>query len=130
MDSAPRILIVDDHASVRDGIRAFLEVKTNFTVCGEAENGVTAIGQAKKLKPDLIVMDLALPMLNGVEATSILKSTMPSIKVVAFSMFADEIGKGVAAASHLDAILPKSSSLGLLVETMQRLLDSPPQNCH
>jgi len=122
MSPTPRILIVDDHASVRDGIRAFIEHKTEFVVCGEAENGLTAIGQARDLKPDLIVMDLALPRLNGVEAASVVKSALPNVKIVAFSMYAHELGRAIASASRMDAVLPKSSSLTMLVETITRLL--------
>jgi DNA-binding NarL/FixJ family response regulator len=122
----PRILIVDDHASVRDGLRAFLENKTNFTVCGEADDGVTAIEQTKALKPDLIIMDLVLPRMNGIEASSVLKSTFPGVKIVAFSMYADELGRAVAAASRIDAVLPKSSGLAVLAETIRRLLNMPP----
>lgn len=124
MNTSARILIVDDHASVRDGIRAFIENKTNFTVCGEAENGLTAIGQANNLKPDLIVMDLSLPLLSGIEAASIVKSSHPEMKVVGFSMYSHEIGKAVSAASKLDAVLPKTSSLAALVETIQKVLDT------
>lgn len=123
MNTNPRILLVDDHASVRDGIRSFLENKTDFTVCGEAENGLTAIGQATELKPDLIVMDLALPMLSGVEAASIVKNAQPTVKIVAFTMYAHELGKAIDAASQIDAVVPKSSSLKMLVETIRRLLN-------
>jgi CheY-like chemotaxis protein len=69
-----RILVIDDGDSVRDVIRIFLE-HAGFEVCGEAADGVEAIEQAKKLKPDLIVLDLAMPRMNGVEAASILKDT-------------------------------------------------------
>jgi DNA-binding NarL/FixJ family response regulator len=126
MTPGTRILIVDDHASVRDGIRAFLENKTDFTVCGDADDGVTAIEQARALKPDLIIMDLAMPRLSGVEASSILKSTFPGVKIVAFTMYADELGKAIASASHIDAVLSKSSGLAVLAETIRKLLDVPP----
>jgi CheY-like chemotaxis protein len=72
-----RILVIDDGDSVRDIIRIFLE-KDGFEVCGEAADGVEAVEQAKKLKPDLIVLDLAMPRVNGVEAASILSTTMPA----------------------------------------------------
>jgi DNA-binding NarL/FixJ family response regulator len=126
MTPGTRILIVDDHASVRDGIRAFLENKTDFTVCGDADDGVTAIEQARALKPDLIIMDLAMPRLSGVEASSILKSNFPGVKIVAFTMYADELGKAIASASHIDAVLSKSSGLAVLAETIRKLLDVPP----
>ena len=121
MTTSTRILIVDDHAPVRDGIRAFLEHKTPFEVCGEAGDGLTAIARASELKPDLIVMDLAMPLLNGVEAASIVKSAMPDVKIVAVSMYAAEL-ETASASRHFDAILPKSSGLTLLAETIRRLL--------
>src|SRR5690349_4002668 len=126
MTAGTRILIVDDHASVRDGIRVFLENKTDFTVCGEAADGTNAIQQTKRLKPDLIILDLALPGLNGVEVASILKSELPDVKIIAFSMFASELGRAIRTASRIDAVLPKSSGLKELVETIQTVLNTPP----
>jgi DNA-binding NarL/FixJ family response regulator len=123
-----RILIVDDHASVREGIRAFLETKTDFAICAEAADGESAIQQAKLFKPDLIILDLALPLLNGVEAASILRGELPNIKIVAFTMYANELGRAIRSATRIDAVLPKSSSLTTLVETIRRLMDSPPSN--
>ena len=126
MSSRTRILIVDDHASVRDGIRAFLEAKTDFIVCGEAQDGTKAIEEAKKLNPDLVILDLALPMLNGVEAASILKTELPGVKIVAFTMYASELGHAITAATRIDAVLPKSSSLRELTRTIRNLLGVPP----
>ena len=126
MTATSRILIVDDHASVRDGIRTFLEHKTTFTVCGEAADGTNAIQQAKRLKPDMIILDLALPSLNGVEAASVLKGELPKVKIVAFSMFASELGRAIKSASRIDAVLPKTCGLKELVETIHRLIDTPP----
>jgi CheY-like chemotaxis protein len=77
----PRILVIDDGASVRDVIRIFLE-HAGFEVCGEGADGVEAIEQAKKLRPDLIVLDLAMPRMNGAEAASILSTTMPDVPIV------------------------------------------------
>lgn len=126
MTASSRILIVDDHASVRDGIRAFLEQKTTFTVCGEAADGTDAIQQAKRLKPDLIILDLALPSLNGVQVASVLRGEFPEIKIVAFSMFTNELGRAIKSASRIDAVLPKSSGLRELVEVIHKLLDTQP----
>jgi DNA-binding NarL/FixJ family response regulator len=126
MSTVTRILIVDDHASVRDGIRAFLEAKTNFIVCGEAEDGTSAITEAKLLKPDVIILDLALPRLNGVETASVLRSNLPDAKIVAFSMYASELGRAIRSATKIDAVLPKSTSLTHLVATIQSLVRAQP----
>src|SRR5260370_18338028 len=73
-----RILVIDDGDSVRDVIRIFLE-HAGFEVCGEAADGVEAIEQAKKLKPDLIVLDLVMPRMNGAEAAPVLRLPMQVI---------------------------------------------------
>src|SRR5258705_10381709 len=80
-DLGKRILVIDDGDSVRDVIRIFLE-HAGFEVCGEAADGVEAIEQAKKLKPDLIVLDLAMPRMNGAEAAWILTQIMPKPRFV------------------------------------------------
>jgi hypothetical protein len=76
-----RILVIDDGDSVRNIIGVFLE-NAGFEVCGEAADGVEGIEQAKKLKPDLIVLDLAMPRMNGVDAASVLNQTMPDVPIV------------------------------------------------
>src|SRR6267154_1549605 len=81
-----RILVIDDGDSVRNIIGLFLE-HAGFEVCGEAADGVEAIEQAKKLKPDLIVLDLVMPRMNGAEAASVLSQTMPEIPVVLLTLF-------------------------------------------
>src|SRR5260221_6048716 len=76
-----RILVIDDGDSVRNIIGLFLE-HAGFAVCGEAADGVEGIEQAKKLKPDLIVLDLAMPRMDGMEAALILGKTMPDVPIV------------------------------------------------
>src|SRR6266436_963908 len=67
-----RILIADDHQVVRTGLRALLESKTGWQVCAEASNGREAVEKAGQLKPDVAVLDIGMPLLNGVEATSLI----------------------------------------------------------
>jgi len=84
-----RILLADDHAIVRDGIRALLEKEADFEVVGEAEDGRAAVQQANKLQPEVVIMDIAMPALNGIEATRQLIALAPQLKVIALSMHAD-----------------------------------------
>ena len=119
-------MIVDDHGPVRDGIRKFLEMNTPFTVCGEAADGTTAIQQAKALKPDVIILDLALPALSGIQTASVLRGELPAVKIVAFSMFAGELGRAIIAHARIDAVLPKSAGLKMLAEAIHALLGAPP----
>src|SRR5260370_5786150 len=81
-----RILVIDDGDSVRNIIGIFLE-HAGFEVCGEAADGVEGIEQAKKLKPDLIVLDLAMPRMDGMEAALILSKTMPDVPIVLLTLY-------------------------------------------
>ena len=85
-----RILIADDHALVREGISAFLKFCDDIEVVAEAENGIEAIERAKKFKPDIILMDIAMPGLGGLEATIELKKTAPDIKVLVLTQYDDK----------------------------------------
>jgi two-component system, NarL family, vancomycin resistance associated response regulator VraR len=118
----PGILIVDDNPSLRFLLRNFVESQTTFKVCGEAGHGSEAIEKAKQLHPDLILMDLSMPVLNGAEAAVVLKKMMPQVKIILFSMHADNIGKALAAAIGIDLTLSKTDGLLKLDEHLKTLL--------
>jgi DNA-binding NarL/FixJ family response regulator len=84
-----RIVLADDHRLMRDGLRAILASEDDFEIVGEAENGREAVELAGTLVPDVVIMDIGMPDLNGVEATRQIKACNPAIKVVALSMYAD-----------------------------------------
>lgn len=81
-----RVFLADDHAVVRDGLRALLEAQDDITVVGDAANGRQAVDQVRKLRPDVVVMDIAMPELNGIEATQQIRESCPSTQVVILSM--------------------------------------------
>ena len=85
-----RLLIADDHAIVRDGIRSLLQSEKDFTVVGEAANGRQAVKQATELRPDVVIMDIAMPELKGVEATRQIMARNPCVIVIALSMHGDK----------------------------------------
>lgn len=87
--SAIRILVVDDHAIVRDGIRALLALEDDMTVVGEAGGGRDAIALARSLSPDVILMDIAMPDLGGLEATVEIRKARPDARIVILSQYAD-----------------------------------------
>ena len=85
-----RILLVDDHTLVRSGIRSLLEHEPGLSVIGEAEDGRAAVRLACKLKPNVVIMDIAMPLLNGLEATRQIKIQCPDVKVLVLSMHDNE----------------------------------------
>jgi len=87
---ALRIVLADDHTVVRSGLRALLERNTNFEIVGEAENGRDVVALCASLRPDIVLMDVGMPLLNGIEATSALLKESPSTGVVMLSMYSDE----------------------------------------
>jgi DNA-binding NarL/FixJ family response regulator len=120
-----RILIVEDEISIRNAVRVFLEHQPRFEVCGEAANGAEAVEKASALKPDLVILDLSMPHMNGIEAASLLRSRMPNTPVVIYTMFGDVLGKQLAAALGVAAIVSKSDGLAMLVARIDALLESP-----
>ena len=118
----PGILIADDYQSIRHLLRSFIETKTKFPVCGEAANGMEAIEQAKQLQPDLVLLDLSMPILNGAEAAVVLKRMMPQTKIVLLTMYADDIGAALVTAAHIDLALSKTDGLLHLDEHLNALL--------
>ena len=84
-----RVLIVDDHAIVRAGIRLLLDAQSDMEVVGEAQNGRESLAQAQKLKPDVILMDITMPDMGGVEATQAIKETCPQVQILALTMHED-----------------------------------------
>src|SRR5437870_2536551 len=85
-----RVLLADDHTVVRQGLRALLAAEDDIEIVGEAENGRQAIQMVKKLLPDVVVMDIAMPVLNGLEATRQITRTVPSTKVLILSSYSDD----------------------------------------
>ncbi len=85
-----RVLLADDHTVMRTGLRALLERQSNLEVAGEAENGRDAVSLASSLQPDVVVMDVGMPLLNGIEATKAILNQTPSTGIVILSMHSDE----------------------------------------
>ncbi len=86
---AVRILLADDHKIVRDGLRSLLEKQQGMEVVGEAENGRLALELARQKKPDVVIMDVSMPDLNGIEATRQMLAAQPGVRVIALSMHSD-----------------------------------------
>jgi len=85
-----RVLITDDHRVVREGLSAILDTKEEIDIVGEASDGGEAVEKARELLPDVIVMDVSMPGMNGVEATRIIKKELPQIGIIALTMYDDQ----------------------------------------
>jgi two-component system response regulator NreC len=105
-----KILLADDHKLMREGLRMLLEELGGVTIVGEADNGISAVRMARDLKPDLVLMDIAMPDLNGIEATRRIMIESPGVKVIALSMHADKrFVKGMFAAGAAGYVLKGSA---------------------
>jgi DNA-binding NarL/FixJ family response regulator len=118
-----RILVVDDHAVVRRGVRALLEGHPGWEVCGEAGTGREAVEKAGRLKPDIVVLDLSLPELNGLEATRQILRESPRTEVLVLTMHhSEELAQQVLQAGARGYILKSDAGESLIaaVETLVR----------
>ena len=118
----PGILIADDNPNVRRLLRRFIETETGLKVCGEACNGTEAIEKAREFEADVVVLDLAMPLLNGIEAASALRKYMPDIRIVLFTMQVDGLGKSLASAIGIDFVLSKEQNITKLTDYLKGLL--------
>jgi len=116
-----RLLIVDDHEVVRLGLRALFANNGSFEICGEAQNGIEAVRMVLDMSPDVVILDLTMPGMNGFEAAANIVTVAPSIKIVFFS--AHEV-PATAQWVGADAFVSKSSALEELLLTVCRVLQS------
>jgi DNA-binding NarL/FixJ family response regulator len=113
------VLLVDDHKIMRDGIKAILRTSDEFHVMAEAESGTDAVQICKKQRPDIVLMDIGLPGLSGIEATTELLRLNPAIKVIILSMYDDEHSVVGAIRSGARAFVLKKASDGDLVDALR-----------
>ena len=104
------VLLVEDHVCVREGLRKILELEGDFTIVGEAHNGRVAVTLAKTLRPDIVLMDIAMPLLNGLEATKQVLLAAPAAKVIILSAHSDDAYVENAMASGASGFLLKQTS--------------------
>ena len=110
-----RVLLADDHTILRDGIRALLEDQADIEVIGEAQDGQATVKMTAKLQPDVVVMDIAMPLLNGLEATRQIQRDFPQVKVLILTMHEnEEYIRQVLAAGALGYVLKDAAARDLL----------------
>jgi DNA-binding NarL/FixJ family response regulator len=116
------ILIVDDHAAIRTAVRDLFLSRFESVECGEAENGAEAIVKAQKLKPDLIVLDVSMPVMNGFEAARVLRRILPSVPVFLLTAHYVEATKRTALELGIRAVFSKHDDLAPLVSHARAVL--------
>ena len=117
-----QLLIADDSYLVRETIKNVLAGRTDIVVCGEASNGLEAVEKAKTLKPDLILLDLAMPEMNGAETASVLKMMVPEVRIILFTMYSENVGSYLTSAVGIDAVLSKPDGMTALLSAVEAAL--------
>ena len=110
------VLIADDHESIRRMLCLLFASQNDFEVCGEAENGQEAVEIAQVLHPDLIMMDLSMPVMNGIEAACELKRLMPMTPIIVFSEFSEVLSEREARTNGIASCVSKTDGLSVLLE--------------
>ncbi len=117
--NAITVLLVDDHAIVRAGLRALLATAADVRVVGEAENGQQAVREAERLRPEVVVLDVAMPLLNGLGAARQIAQKLPAVKVLILSSYSDAQHVRQAIAAGVAGYLMKESAGGDLLEAIR-----------
>jgi len=117
-----QLLIADDSYLVRETIKNVLAGRTDIAVCGEASNGLETVEKAKALKPDLILLDLAMPEMNGAETASVLKMAVPDVRIILFTMHSENVGSYLTSAVGIDAVLSKPDGMTALLNAVEAAL--------
>jgi DNA-binding NarL/FixJ family response regulator len=114
------VLLVDDNAFIRHALRQSFTSQADLEVCGEAQNGLEAIERAQELHPDLIIMDLSMPVMNGLDAAHTLRKLMPATPVIMFSQYCDVFSDNERSAG-VTAFVSKSDHLSVLIDKVRSL---------
>ncbi len=117
------VLLVDDVTAVRKGLSTILQLTDDLRIVGEAQNGLEAVRLAEQLRPDVILMDLAMPELDGFEATRRIKADHPEIGVIAFSIHDDVKTQEMAYAAGADAFIDKEAETQLLISAIREVAE-------
>ncbi len=107
-ENTMKVLVVDDSPAVRRAVRMLLERNDSFEVCGEAENGREAIEKTAELRPELIIIDLSMPVLNGLDAVRGIRRIKPEVPIILFSTFSDVLMQEEAHSAGISALVSKA----------------------
>jgi DNA-binding NarL/FixJ family response regulator len=116
-----RVIIADDHAWIRQGVRSIFQTRLEWTVCGEAANGQEAIDLVQRLRPELVVLDISMPVMNGLQAAKAIRSSVPETKIVILSMHDSRHARQEALKAGADGYVIKTAEPAELFETIESL---------
>ena len=116
------VLLVDDNPMIRMMLYGLFIAESDFEVCGEAENGREAIEKAQQLNPDLIIMDLSMPVMNGLDAARAVNQLMPTVPVIIFSEYGNAFSEKEVRSAGISAVVSKSEHISALVSKARALL--------
>jgi two-component system, chemotaxis family, protein-glutamate methylesterase/glutaminase len=119
---AKTVLVVDDSPVIRRVLCEIFTSDSDFDVCGEAENGREAMEKAQTLHPDLIVMDLSMPLMNGLDASRALNKLMPTVPLIMFTVYSDVLSEEEARSAGVSAVVSKSDPASVLLGKARALL--------
>ena len=121
-----RILVADDHEAVRKGVCAILGTRLDIEVCGEASNGQEAIAKAHDLKPDLIILDITMPVLNGLDAARVIRLTLPELPILLLTMHEGKHIIEDAKKIGIEGFVCKSEASATLLAAVDAVLRNQP----
>jgi DNA-binding NarL/FixJ family response regulator len=127
--SGARVLLVDDHALMRKGLRSVLEQYSDLHVIGEASNGVEAVQYARTLKPHVIIMDISMPYMDGVQATRLIKEEHPQILIIGLSVIETPMMRDALLAAGAVGYLHKDQAADELYHAIHRYLGGSASAC-
>ncbi len=119
-----RILIVDDHELVRRGVRSILVTRPEWEICGEAADGSDAIEKARELKPDVVLLDITMPLMNGLDAARIIRRDVPQAKVIILSQYEGAEMRARALEAGAQAYVSKSDASRQLLIAIDSLISN------
>jgi NarL family two-component system response regulator LiaR len=122
-----RILITDDHGVVRQGLRMFLSLDPELQVVGEAENGEEAVAMARELRPDVVLMDLLMPVMDGIEATGAIRRELPDVEVIALTSVLEDVSVSEAVRAGAIGYLLKNTEAEALGRAIKAAADGQVQ---
>jgi two-component system, NarL family, nitrate/nitrite response regulator NarL len=117
-----RILIADDYDVVRAGLKSVLAQQDDWTVCGEATNGLEAISKTAELQPDLLILDISMPVMSGIQAAIQIRQIAPATKILVLSSHDTSLTKHVLSSSGAHAFVSKAVVNSELIQTISQLL--------